>query len=254
MGKLPWAKWYYADFTQDTDVLSNEATGGWTRILCRMFHYLEFEFTGNIEFWSRILRCKEIEAYRILMELKNNKICDVTKDHKDFTLMSRRLKREDKIRTDNRFRKRKERCHGEVTGEKLEAKKSEAKKPDNNPPISPQGEMFEEFINLYPNQVAIKEARLAWNQLFVPGHAKKTAQTKFIGPLTDDLFNTLITALKNQTKAKNSQLKAKQFVSCWPNPASWLRGFRWKDKIIIPESTDQKMTRELEALDREEAE
>lgn len=107
---------------------------------------------------------------------------------------------------------------------------------DNNPPISPQGEKFDKFIKIYPKQVALKKAKIAWMQLFEHGYATKRAITKFIGPLTDELFKTLISGLKKQIKAKDRKVAHDQWVSEWPHPATWLRDFRWMDKIA-PDQT-----------------
>ena len=109
MGKLFWVKFNYTDFIQDTDVLSNNATGGWVRILCRMFKTQEYFVSGSIKILSRILRCDQIEAQEILTELEKHKICDVTKDHSNFTVMSRRLKKECDARENSKLRKRKQR-------------------------------------------------------------------------------------------------------------------------------------------------
>jgi DNA-binding transcriptional regulator YhcF (GntR family) len=90
---------------------------------------------------------------------------------------------------------------------------------------------FDKFINLYPNAVAKEEAWKAWQQLFVQGYAGKRCTTKFLSPLTDDLFGTIINAVKAQTEEREWKKKANIWKESWSHPATWLRAKRWEDKV-----------------------
>ena len=138
---------------------------------------------------------------------------------------------------------------------KLKKLKNEKKEP--LPPIVPQGgngmvkERFDKFINLFPNSVKRSEAWTAWQQLFIRGYAGRRCTTKFLCPLTDDLFNTIIEAVEAQTKERAWKKEAKVWIASWTHPATWLRAKRWEDKTYPePEET----VRKFEFLPEEEGE
>lgn len=119
------------------------------------------------------------------------------------------------------------------------------KKP--KPPIVPQGgdglirERFDKFINLFPNSVKRSEAWTAWQQLFVRGYAGRRCTTKFLSPLTDDLFSTIMEAVEAQIKERAWKKEAKVWIASWTHPATWLRSKRWEDKTYPePEATVRK--------------
>jgi len=125
--KLPWRKFYYKDFTVDTQVLSVEACGAWIRILA--FMNRDDDPTGSetlpLDGWAKVIGADEEKTAVILTELGSKHVaqindgCDmshnVTKSHSDVTVMSRRLVREHKGRDSNRLRKQKQRRHINVT-------------------------------------------------------------------------------------------------------------------------------------------
>ena len=161
MGKLPWAKFFYADFTQDTQILSNQATGGWIRILCQMWHKNSGTLSFTKKQLSRLLGADENKSMEIIREIMENKIgnVNITGPNEKITVISRRIKREVTDRENNRLRqerfqskKNKRNDNGSITGEKSEAKKSEAKKSDLKPiNIVEREEIFNsQFWTVYP--------------------------------------------------------------------------------------------------------
>lgn len=90
---------------------------------------------------------------------------------------------------------------------------------------------FKEFIEIYPNAVAKDKAWEAWQQLFVRGYAGKRCMTKFLTPLTEELFQTIIGSIKAQIEEREWKRKAKIWMAPWSHPASWLRAKRWEDKV-----------------------
>lgn len=91
------------------------ARGFWLEMLCAMNAQETFQITGTFEQVARLARCDSSEVAKYAMELKATMSADVTLGHGSVTLLSRRLKREITTKEKNRLRKRKERCHADVT-------------------------------------------------------------------------------------------------------------------------------------------
>lgn len=135
---LPWRKFYYKDFSVDTQVLTVEGCGAWIRILAFMNRDDDPSGTETLSLdgWAKVIGASEEETAAILTELGTKHVanisngCDmsqnVTKSHSDVTVMSRRLVREHKERNGNKLRKQKQRlsqpCHKDVT--RLEQRKN----------------------------------------------------------------------------------------------------------------------------------
>lgn len=144
MADLPWYKYFPTLFDSDTALLSNQEVGGWQR-LCNYMNPKNIEtIEGDIEYFSRILRCQADEAYAIITALQQQETCNVNISRsKIITLTSRRIKKANNIRENNKIRKQKQRGYAivtpevthdvtpHVTGEKLEVRsyiKKEVKK------------------------------------------------------------------------------------------------------------------------------
>ena len=128
---LPWRKFYYKDFTADTQVLAVESCGAWIRILAFMNRCDDppgIEIL-SLDGWARIIGVDVEKAREILTELEQKNVAEISgvcdtaqndpKCHSHVTVMSRRLSREHKDRNHNRLRKQRERvsrkCHRHVT-------------------------------------------------------------------------------------------------------------------------------------------
>ena len=157
MARLPWVKYWYADWTGDMDVqqCSLEARGAWHETLCLFWHQGTFEHTGTAEEWARLWRVTPETAERAIKELINSNVCEITITVDGVTLLSRRLLKEHNKREQARLRQAKKRGHADVTREQCapvtqsvthdvthrgqEAKKprsQEAKKPKINQPAA----------------------------------------------------------------------------------------------------------------------
>ena len=75
-------------------------------------------------------------------------------------------------------------------------------------------ELFERFWEIYPN-----------------GKGKKPAWEKWLKlKITEELFETIMQAVKNQIKWRVSAIKG-EFRPEWPNPKTWLHQKRWEDEL-----------------------
>jgi hypothetical protein len=132
--KLPWRKFFPADWLSDPalSMCSAATRGVWMDLLCAMYSGNTGDLTGTAEQLARIARCTPEEVAAALDELQLTKTANVTchanvtESHKIFTVMSRRIARECKIRQDNKLRKQRQRCRAEnhalVTGEMSEVR------------------------------------------------------------------------------------------------------------------------------------
>lgn len=87
-------------------------------------------------------------------------------------------------------------------------------------------ESFEKFYKVYPKKKNRADAEKAWTQLF-----HLSTSEYYIGPLTDELLETIIQSIPNQKAEKKWKTEAQVFCPVWPYPATWLRGKRWQDEI-----------------------
>lgn len=116
MSKLLWDKWYFDDLDDDCGHLSLAARGAWVWIIGNL-RTCDGERTTDLTGWARIIRADPETTVAIITELIKQKICDsnVTcnalsqKYNGDITISCRRLKREAKIRNQNKMRQRRHR-------------------------------------------------------------------------------------------------------------------------------------------------
>lgn len=112
--KLPWMKFYPADWSQDTTPLSLAGRGAWITIVCAMWRS---EGRGKLSLplvgLSRLLGTTEQQAENIVTELTKTGICDnATKNGGNIELICRRIVREEKQRNGNKDRQTKYRENG----------------------------------------------------------------------------------------------------------------------------------------------
>jgi hypothetical protein len=110
MGKLPGFYFFPADWSRDLEEHPLEIEGAWIRILCKL-HYAgsRGSLTRTIDQWARILRVDTERAADILEYVNRDKIGTVTITGENVTVENRRMRKEDKIREQNRIRKKRER-------------------------------------------------------------------------------------------------------------------------------------------------
>jgi hypothetical protein len=101
---LPWFKYYPTLFDSDTAFCSNQAVGGWQRLLNRMIPKGLYKIEGDINYFARALHCQAKEAGEILEELRQENVFDHTENNGLITVTSRRLKKEFKNKENNRIR------------------------------------------------------------------------------------------------------------------------------------------------------
>jgi hypothetical protein len=131
MSELPWAKWFWGDYTRDTRVLSCRARGGWVDILGEMHNRRSGQLQYGIEAWARVMGTDQAEAVAIIEEIERYGVANVTHgDNGGITVVCRRLNRQNMDRYMNRLRQTRWRqrradnagvtgqCNGAVGGEK----------------------------------------------------------------------------------------------------------------------------------------
>lgn len=95
--KMPYIPIYIGDWIQDTDCLSVEAEGAWLRIIFKCWK-TEGKFTAHRNVFARVCKVDEIKFASILLEWKQNDICDIQEDADgQVTIISRRITREKEI-------------------------------------------------------------------------------------------------------------------------------------------------------------
>ena len=136
MAKLPWMKFFPLDFMRDTRGLSPEAKGIWIDLICFMWNSeTRGRITMEFSSLSRMVGCSEECLNKSILEFISQNICEILTERNGFvTVISRRMKREEKDRENTRLRVDKHRqkrecnadvtppCNGHVTPQKLEVR------------------------------------------------------------------------------------------------------------------------------------
>jgi hypothetical protein len=122
MTKMPWQKWFHADWLSDSSVgkCSLAARGLWFELLNLMMADNVSEISGTVEQIARMARCSTQEAEVAIEELCASNCATVTHSNKIVTLGCRRLQREQKTRENTAERVRRYRtknaCNAEIYG------------------------------------------------------------------------------------------------------------------------------------------
>ena len=132
--KLPWMKWYAADWRSDTAIerCSLAARGAMVEFLNVM--HLEGRtgsLTGTVDQLARIARCETSEMEAVLEELRVTKSLHVTVCNSQVTVSSRRMLREqkDRLGAAKRVREYRERrnSNDDVTAQRSEVRSQKSK-------------------------------------------------------------------------------------------------------------------------------
>lgn len=115
MADLPWYKYFPTLFDADTALLTNQAVGGWQRLLNYMYPKSIDTIEGDLDFFSRIMRCQRQETRQILDELIGQEIADISENGKTVTLTSRKIWKANKKKENNKIRQQKFRRNANVT-------------------------------------------------------------------------------------------------------------------------------------------
>jgi uncharacterized protein YdaU (DUF1376 family) len=181
MAKLPWMKFFPADYLLDTQLLTSSTRGVWMDIICHLWRApTRGSLTLSVEQWSILLRVDEAELSRTFVELQRNGICNiVTGVDRNVTVLSRRLVKEENTRNGaaKRMRAYRDRrnSYAAVTGEKLEARRQkleaiyqkeegeeEEEEGSGGKPQTPPVGAHEPYpLETY----SVEEIRARWNQI-----------------------------------------------------------------------------------------
>lgn len=215
--KLPFMKFYTADWIQDTRILTLEERGAWLDILCLLWNSKpRGSKTMTLADWGQYLGVESQKTGEILKSLNRKEIGNVTFGNDDITVMSRRITKEEKRRISDLEKVRRYRSNQIVTEmlpktyqEKLDTRSQKLYTRDKTNPL-PGGESFdvlasfEKVWKFYPRPLG-KKAAFA--------HFKKSIESK------DDL-KRIAAALDNyiaHIEAKKVEEKFIQHGSTWFN-------------------------------------
>lgn len=126
MNRLPWFKFFPADWIKGTRELSLQEKAIWIDLLSFMWEAPERGVIKST--WEGIARMTGtpwLDCESIIVGMSQKNILDVTESHGNVTLMSRRMKSQINARESATSRKRLERSrksHNDVTGEKSEVR------------------------------------------------------------------------------------------------------------------------------------
>lgn len=121
MGKNPAFQFYPSDWSRDLEEHPLEIEGAWIRICCKLWWAEKRgELTRTYCQWGKILRVDEHDAKRIINYIETWKIGDVVvTDNGEVTLISRRMRNDERDRELNRLRqerfKDKQRSNADIT-------------------------------------------------------------------------------------------------------------------------------------------
>lgn len=91
---------------QDTNVLSPGATGAWIKFLCKAWYSQSRGIlTLSVVGWARLFGCTVEQAEKLISELEENDIGDISKEENGYiTIINRRMMRDEKKRKDSTAR------------------------------------------------------------------------------------------------------------------------------------------------------
>lgn len=94
--KLPWAKFYHADWRADAALaMCSPATRGiWMEMLCIMWQNNTDQISGTIDQLARLCRCTPAEVEAATKEIRSADVCETVNGGAVYTLISRRRSRE----------------------------------------------------------------------------------------------------------------------------------------------------------------
>lgn len=110
-GKLPWFPFYPNDWARDLEEHPLEIEGAWIRICTKLWWEVSRgQGKKTLTQWAKILRVPNAKALSILRYIKAEKIgnisMDLTKPNSIITVVSRRMEKDEKARSDNARRQR----------------------------------------------------------------------------------------------------------------------------------------------------
>jgi len=94
------------------------------------------------------------------------------------------------------------------------------------PPISPQGDGFDDFWKEYPRKIAKHNALKAWFKL-------KPDET---------LRGVILKAVARQSASDSWRAENGKYI---PHPATWLNGHRWEDQVLTAKKTADDVMKEV---------
>ena len=176
-------------------------------------HLLPGQFIFGRKSAAKELKMKPSTVWKRIIKLKNMQNCDIESNthYSIITVINWEF-----------YQGSEKKGTSKVTGKE---QPSDTYKNDKNEKNNIYSQNFLSFYKAYPNKVAKKKAQEAWNKL------------EKVEDMTT-LFSTFLGAIEKQKQAKEIKKANGEFVSEWPNPATWLNGKRWEDEIDVKQGYD----------------
>ena len=211
MAKMPFFKFFPADWIKDTRGLSLSTRGAWIDLLCFMWESpTRGTITRSKPVLARILGASEDELGVILDEIQNQSVCEcVTERNGDVTLTSRRIVREEKVRQQTLCRVKRFRnaqkigaCNESVTVKKSEVRsqKSEARDKKTTTTASAQ------------TKIQIDWEQRKWENISDEDKARWSKAYPAVD-IDTSLLRALEWCISNPTKGKKSNYR--KFLTNW---------------------------------------
>lgn len=212
--KLPYFPFYPSDFDSDTDLLSDAEVGAYIRLL-------------NIQWKSGKIPEKKLPR---LMEDHENVWPEIEQyfDCEDGLVFNSRLERERGVAEER---------HNTAVARGKAGADARWNTPSNRPSIdgaldgaiaTQNSELITKKLRTTEHKKRVETLFLAFYSDYPKKVGKAQAQKAFhkISP-DDDLFNVIITALKNHIRKWDDP----KYI---PHPATWLNQKRWEDSLEVP--------------------
>ncbi len=138
MNKMPWFKFYPADWVKGTRALTNKEKGVWMDLLCYMWENKERgQITADWESLARMVGLEWLECEGVIRNMSRRGLFEIvesenlTEPNRNLTLISRRMERDENTRESNRLRQKKH-YHNAQPNANLTDKKSEVRSQREN--------------------------------------------------------------------------------------------------------------------------
>lgn len=226
MSKLPWMKFFPADYLLDTQPLTLTTRGVWMDMICLLWRSVSRgTLTYSCAHWTRLLRCTDSEFSLACNELQNYNIGTiVTNGNGDVTVESRRMTREENDRSNTRMRVLKHRrniaCNGSGNAVVLrrsqnQKSESEVRSQIQEKTLAPWQERVTAFWNGYPKKKGKGNVE-KWFKQHQPSEILLAAMLAKV-----ELLKT-----SNEWQERNGK-----YI---PHPYSWLNAKGWEDEPAMP--------------------
>jgi len=176
------------------------------------------------------LRINKDKTKEILEYIKNEKIGEISFENPEpngnITVISRRMRRDEKDRENNRLRQQRFYKKGKPNGSLTATSQDSSSSSSNTKKYIKKKSKFKQadfdaFYEAYPKKQGEDKTLENW---------KKKLKENELPPL-----EKILKAIENQKEEKESKKRTGKFAPDWPMPQVWIKDGRWKDEVEIIE-------------------